>query len=249
MAELYSAIHERMTERELATGDKRPTASELVEALGRFSIQPAGVALDAGCGGTLSLSIACAEHGFTRVEAVDLNERSLHHACGVIARTGHSAIDLCRASVTSLPFPNAAFDFAICSGVAHHTPEPEAVIQELHRVLKTGGVLYISLYSFAGSLSELMVRGLRRLGTLVRFKRLHQLVGSNQTINNFVLDHMYVPILWIFRAEEVREMLGRHGFAITQEWASKMDPLVRYGRLGRLMSGDGLIRVWLCRKT
>jgi ubiquinone/menaquinone biosynthesis C-methylase UbiE len=248
MLDLYSAIHERMTEEGIDPRSGRPTAREVVEALDRLPVRPGDIALDAGCGATLSMSIACAEHGFARVEALDLNDRSLQHARGILARSGHAGIGLCRGSVGSLPFGDGTFDFAICSGVAHHTPDCEQVMRELQRVLKPGGVLYISLYCFAGSLSELAVRVLRHFGRFIQFQRMHRLLGQNRTVNNFILDHMYVPTLWLFRAEEVREMLERRGFTITREWASSMDPFARYGRLGRLISGDGLMRVWLCEK-
>jgi hypothetical protein len=63
-----------------------------------------------------------------------------------------------------------------------------------------------------------------------------------------VMDHMYVPVLWLFQAEEVRQLLASNSLAILAEWPSRMDPFASWGRLGKWISGDGLLRVWLCQK-
>jgi ubiquinone/menaquinone biosynthesis C-methylase UbiE len=248
MKELYAAIHERMSERGVGATDERPALREFVSSLTDLPIDPKGIALDAGCGGTLSLAVACANHGFKQVEAVDVNEKSLRHAQTVAAALEQERIRVCCASVADLPFPDGAFDFIVCSGVAHHTPDPERVVAELARTIKPGGTLYISLYCFAGSVFEGIVRVLRAAGTLIAFRVLHKLFGRSRLVNNFVLDHMYVPILWLYRAAEVREMLARHSFSVQTEWPSAIDPFARAGALGRWISGDGLMRVWVCTK-
>jgi ubiquinone/menaquinone biosynthesis C-methylase UbiE len=247
MDALYAAIHRQMTADDEAAL-QRPTAQEFADALRDHRIPADGTALDAGCGGTLSLSTACAEHGFRHVVAIDQNEISLEHAAAVARESGASAIHLSRGSVLRLPFADRTFEFAVCSGVAHHTADPERAIAELARVIKPRGRLYLSLYCFAGSPSELVVRLLRRLGVMIEFERAHRLFWSHRVINNFVLDHMYVPVLWLYKAAEVRDMIGGHGFDIEREWPSRMDPFVRFGALGRALSGDGLLRVWLCRR-
>jgi SAM-dependent methyltransferase len=248
MDELYGAIHGRMVERSSGQQGVRPTAAEFIEALERTSIGRAGPMLDAGCGGTLTFSIACANRGFTHVHAIDLNQKSLQDARALIARVGRRSIHLSCGSVSSLPFCDQTFSFVVCSGVAHHTPQPEDVVRELARVMKAESILYLSLYCFAGSGFEWIVRALRRFGSIVPFRLVSRLFRSNSITNNFVLDHMYVPILWIYRAEEVRLMLDRQGFAIAEEWPSTMDPFARRGILGRILTGDGLLRVWVCTR-
>ena len=242
----YTAIHARMAQREGAN-EPRPTVREFVETLERFSIAPAREALDAGCGGTAAVAIACANHGFSRVQAIDINQDNLQRAKSLLDPLGR-VIRLSCGSVLSLPFPNATFDFAACVGVAHHTPDPERAISELARVVRPGGQLYFSVYCFAESWFERAVRALRFLGTFVPFGFMHRISGKNQVMNNFILDHMYVPTLWVFRAVEIRALLTRHGFSPQAEWASSMDPFARHGWLGRQISGDGLMRVWLCER-
>jgi SAM-dependent methyltransferase len=51
-----------------------------------------------------------------------------------------------RASIADLPLADAAFDFVFSWGVVHHCPEPEAVLDELWRVVKPGGTLAVWVY-------------------------------------------------------------------------------------------------------
>jgi len=194
------------------------------------------------------MSLACAKQGFRGIAAIDVNHQSLCRVRTLVDGAPSSAIWLCEASVASIPFPDGTFDFVVCSGVAHHTQNPEQSIQELMRVIKKGGVLYVSLYCFQGSAFEKIVRLIRWIGGIVPFSWVHRVCAWSRVMNNFVLDHMYVAVLWLFRAEEVRSILARHGFSIIAEWPSEMDPFRNLGKVGALLSGDGLMRVWLCEK-
>jgi len=52
-----------------------------------------------------------------------------------------------------LPFPEGTFDHVNCQGVIHHTPDTEAAVAEIHRVLRPGGTASVSVYY-----SNLLVR-------------------------------------------------------------------------------------------
>src|SRR5215510_8586371 len=149
--------------------------------------------LDAGCGGTAvntrSLAVARAGH----VVAVDLNQRSLRLARASLARSTGAQPSIACGSLLDLPARTAAFDFIVCSGVVHHTPDPERAVRELRRVLKPQGRLYVSAYCFEEGLMFWMVRLWRLVARVVPFSLMHALFKRSATINNFVLDHMYVP--------------------------------------------------------
>jgi SAM-dependent methyltransferase len=49
------------------------------------------------------------------------------------------------ADVHKLPFKNESFDSCICNAVLEHVKEPEIVLGEYNRVLKQGGVLWVSV--------------------------------------------------------------------------------------------------------
>ncbi len=43
----------------------------------------------------------------------------------------------------AVPFQDAVFDTAMCTGVIEHVPKPWVVLHELYRVLKEGGYLLL----------------------------------------------------------------------------------------------------------
>jgi ubiquinone/menaquinone biosynthesis C-methylase UbiE len=46
-----------------------------------------------------------------------------------------------------LPFSDACFDHVYSFGVIHHSPVPERIVGEIHRVLRPGGTLTVMLYN------------------------------------------------------------------------------------------------------
>jgi len=53
----------------------------------------------------------------------------------------------CIAAAQQLPFPNDLFDLVLCTQMLEYAPEPACVISEIHRILKRGGVLFLSVPS------------------------------------------------------------------------------------------------------
>lgn len=243
----YTPLHVQMARDEGRRGI-RPTIAEFEAALQKFRVPSGGIALDAGCGATASAIAAMVRHGFERIYAIDANPQSVEVTRLLVERKGFSNVDLRTGSILELPYENGFFDFVACIGVAHHTASPERGIEELARVLKPGGHLYISLYCFADSAAESAVRVLRRIGSKLEFERFHPFVRRSRLWNNFITDHMYVPTLWLFHAGEVRTMLAKYGLSIIAEWPSRLDGFQSFGKLGTWLTGDGLMRVWLCRK-
>ena len=105
--------------------------------------------LDAGCGnGRHIWQIAKINPGMS--VAFDLDVPSLQHAgymLGNMDKEKECAGPwyLVAGSVTSLPFPDHAFDKVICSEVLEHIPQHHEALQELLRVLKPQGDLIISV--------------------------------------------------------------------------------------------------------
>jgi len=97
--------------------------------------------LDAGCGpGGTSARFK----GLGRVVGLDLAPEALS-----LARR-HGLAGLVRASVTALPFGNAAFDLVLCFDVLYHlwVGDDRLAVRELARVLKPGGYLLIRVPAF-----------------------------------------------------------------------------------------------------
>src|SRR5882724_5761653 len=107
--------------------------------------------LDIGCGGGRTIqkmaTIATAGH----VHGVDYAAGSLAAARGQNAdliRTGRVEIE--RASVSQLPFPDNKFDLVTAIETQYYWPDMVNDMREILRVLKPGGTLIIIAESFKG---------------------------------------------------------------------------------------------------
>ena len=97
--------------------------------------------LDLGCG-MGGLSTALALEG-ADVRAVDFNR----HYCHITRLRGmRYGLDLApiNAAGEALPFPDAHFDIVMCVDVLEHVRDPEALLSEISRCLKPGGLCQIT---------------------------------------------------------------------------------------------------------
>jgi len=100
--------------------------------------------LDIGCGtGTLGAMLAACPLP-ARVVGLDYSP-AMCEVANRKAAHAHLTNDLRFASADSehLPFADNAFDVVTCSNSFHHYPHQQAVIHEIHRVLKPGGRLML----------------------------------------------------------------------------------------------------------
>lgn len=104
----------------------------------RYLQRPARI-LEAGCGlGKYVIHLGRAGH---RVVGVDLEMAALQRASNY-----QPGLDLGAADVTCLPFPGGAFDAYISLGVIEHFEAgPAPALEEARRVLRPGGLAFISV--------------------------------------------------------------------------------------------------------
>lgn len=97
--------------------------------------------LDFGCGpGTLSVGLARAvEPG--ELHGIDIESSQIDLARAAAKAGGHSNASFQVADATDLPFENNTFDVAHCHTVLNHVPDTQAVLNEVKRVLKPGGII------------------------------------------------------------------------------------------------------------
>ena len=62
-----------------------------------------------------------------------------------------------------LPFPDSSFDHVYSFGVIHHSPAPEKIVQEIHRVLRKCGTFTVMLYNKSSINYYVEIMFLRRL--------------------------------------------------------------------------------------
>jgi SAM-dependent methyltransferase len=48
-----------------------------------------------------------------------------------------------------IPVQTASVDLVLCCNVIDHTSDPDAILREVHRVLKTGGLFYFDVHTFS----------------------------------------------------------------------------------------------------
>ena len=104
-------------------------------------LEPGLRVLDFGCGpGTISVGLAKAvEPG--ELFGVDMEVSQIEIARAAAEAGGHQNAVFQTADVTDLPFEDDSFDVAHCHAVLMHAPDTEAVLAEVRRVLKPGGII------------------------------------------------------------------------------------------------------------
>lgn len=126
----------KLARREYATLDRRWRSRwEFVSN----RIHKGSAVLDIGCGDGVLGSMLTSEHACS-VVGVDVSSYAIALASERGVKGQRVDID-----TEALPFPDETFDVAIASCVLEHIGRPEHVIQEAWRVLKTGGIFYVSL--------------------------------------------------------------------------------------------------------
>lgn len=106
--------------------------------------KPHGTLLDFGCGtGAQTLLFV---DDFDRVIGVDVDEASIRTFQRVIdERQLRSRVEAIAYDGATLPLPDAAVDFVISFEVLEHVLDETRALAELHRVMKPGGWLAISV--------------------------------------------------------------------------------------------------------
>jgi SAM-dependent methyltransferase len=103
---------------------------------------PCEAFLDAGCGDGAYLRLVARSGRIPgRVVGVDISERILETA----RRAAEPIeVELVRANIEALPFPDASFDLVLCSQAIEHLLDPALGARELARVLTPGGTLILT---------------------------------------------------------------------------------------------------------
>ena len=96
--------------------------------------------LDLGCGpGTISVGLAAAVAPGA-MHGVDMEPSQIEIASAAAKAGGHGKAVFQVGDVTDLPFEDESFDVAHCHALLNHVPDTQAVLAEVKRVLKPGGL-------------------------------------------------------------------------------------------------------------
>ncbi len=111
-----------------------------------------------------------------------------------------------------LPFDGAGFDAVLSCGVLEHVQDPNGSLEEIRRVLRWGGTLYVYNLPNRWAYTE----------------RIARLLG--------LYYHGKLPHDRVYTLRSARELLERHGFEVRELRRAHMLPLV-LGGPGRLVWG------------
>lgn len=120
----------------------------------RGNISPAMQVLDAGCGSGRNL-VYLLRQGCP-VYALDANPEAVEHVRQLAAECGNPFPEdrLAVGRIERMPFPDAVADVVLCNSVLHFADSDthfNAMLAELWRVLKPGGLLFCRLGSQIGA--------------------------------------------------------------------------------------------------
>lgn len=119
-----------------------------------------GLAIDLGCGlGVYSHDML--KRGF-KVVSVDISRSYLEKAKRMSKKLKFNHVHFILADAQSLPFRNSIFCLVLCSEVLEHLPNYLKGLQEIIRILKSKGVLVLSIPS-SFSFTEILLRSKEHL--------------------------------------------------------------------------------------
>jgi ubiquinone/menaquinone biosynthesis C-methylase UbiE len=171
--------------------------------------------LEIGCGiGTDTINFA--RHG-AWVTAVELSERSLEIAqkrAEVYGLSDRIRFYLGNAEELSRFVPVEPYDLIYSFGVIHHTPHPERVIAEMRHYALSGTTVKVMVYH-RYSWKVLWILLTYGKG---QFWRLAELVAQYSEAQTGC------PVTYTFTKREIRDLLERHGFRVTEIWVDHIFP-------------------------
>ncbi|MDJ1130599.1 class I SAM-dependent methyltransferase [Streptomyces iconiensis] len=172
----------------------RRQAAILARALGTT---PATV-LDIGCGDGTAAATASRTLSRHRLVGVDWSQDALRRA------SAHLTAVRGELAGHGLPFATGSADAALFSEVIEHLVDPDAALDELHRVLRPGGHLLLSTPNLAAWYNRaLLLFGTQPVFSEVSLRGIHGRPGSQ------VVGH-----LRLFTARALRSMLPAAGFRV-----------------------------------
>ena len=117
----------------------------IAELLARVALPPGAEILDAGCGSGRNMVDLALLGTVTGVEIADVS----------VARARERGVgEVVQCSITELPFSDAQFDLAVCLDVVEHIDDEVRALAELHRVVRPGGALVVTVPAYQWLWSE-----------------------------------------------------------------------------------------------
>jgi ubiquinone/menaquinone biosynthesis C-methylase UbiE len=183
--------------------------------------------LDVGCGNGLFV-VELAKRG-AEVYGVDLSQAALDVAQTRCQRANlRHRVSLIKAPASEMPFLESYFDCAICNSVLEHIPDDLAVLKEINRVLKAGGLLVLTVptdFEMRDKVPLRLAKALLRLPHGVRLAIGSQELAESKSYAEYceLLCRRYAHARLGYSLKDIERKLGSAGF--------RMEALTPYGKL------------------
>jgi phosphatidylethanolamine/phosphatidyl-N-methylethanolamine N-methyltransferase len=151
--------------------------------VGALRLRPGERVLEVGVGTGLSLPLYPAT---VKVTGIDVSHEMLEKARARVARQALSQVEgLLEMDAQAMEFPDASFDKVVAMYVVSVVPDPARLLQELHRVCKPDGEIFIvnhvrSENPIVGALEKGLSRFSNQLGFRPDFELRELMNGSGQ---------------------------------------------------------------------
>jgi ubiquinone/menaquinone biosynthesis C-methylase UbiE len=192
---------------------------KVLHALARAGVALRGRVLDAGCGGGGTALSLAEEAGFA--VGLDLDARFRGTGTRLAAEQEVGAVAFVQGDGQRLPFRDASFDAVFSHSVIEHVGSAEGYLRECHRVLRPGGVLYLSTAPFL----SLAGAHLPRLRPPVP---VHLLLGRKRAFRLFCFLARHAP--WMLKERKEANTF----IALAEQGKEKEDDLLQRVTVRRL---------------
>jgi ubiquinone/menaquinone biosynthesis C-methylase UbiE len=184
---------------------------------------------------------------------VDLTPKSIELARERFGLFGvHGKFEVANAE-ERLPFPDATFDHVYSFGVIHHSPAPERIVREIHRVLRPEGTLTVMLYNRNSINYYVEIMFLRRLfrwsllpkfmprllAAVTGFDR-WKLEGHREMLKKKILKEQWIsmntdgpfcPLARVYNPKEATALFAEFGNVKQEVWEFNVDHWSFVGRI------------------
>jgi SAM-dependent methyltransferase len=192
-----------------------------------------GKLLDVGCGQMPFRHLLPPGADYTGIDIPDAAEFGMQKHADVVEFDG-----------TMIPFPDNHFDAILCTEVLEHAMQPEALIAEMHRVLRGGGSLVLTVpfaarvhhipydfHRFTRYRLEQMFAAFSEVQLAERGNDLAVIANKIIVVTIRQLRLLRLPLLIFIIPASLVSLTIAH-LALWLNWGSKLDPL-GYGLIAR----------------
>ena len=141
------------------------------------------------------------------------------------------------------------YDIVLCNGVLHHTNSLKKGLEQLNKILKKDGKIFLGLYLFKNSFFDFFVKILRILALIFPYKFTRLLLALFPIkYSDSILDHMYVPIIKLNTKNEIYELFKKNNLSV--EKTCSFNPFVKKNNFLRsIFYNDSFFKIYVLKKT